>query len=78
VGYKGASQYDAGLFYCPYIPVQWYRTTGQEDFGARIGIKTRYGLVSNPYSISQERLKNGATDAIRATNSFYRKIQIVL
>jgi hypothetical protein len=78
VGYKGASQYDAGLFYCPYIPVQWYRTTGQEDFGARIGIKTRYGLVSNPYSISQERLLKGATDAIRATNSFYRKIQIVL
>ena len=78
VGYKGASQYDAGLFYCPYIPVQWYRTTGQEDFGARIGIKTRYGLVSNPYSISQERLLAGATDAVRATNSFYRKIQIVL
>ena len=78
VGYKGASQYDAGLFYCPYIPVQWYRTTGQEDFGARIGIKTRYGLVSNPYSISQERLLAGKTDAVRATNSFYRKIQIVL
>lgn len=78
VGYKGASQYDAGLFYCPYIPVQWYRTTGQEDFGARIGIKTRYGLVSNPYSITPTNLRAGQTNAVKATNSFYRKISIVL
>jgi hypothetical protein len=78
VGYKGASQYDAGLFYCPYIPVQWYRTTGQEDFGARIGIKTRYGLVSNPYSITPTNLRAGQVNAVKATNSFYRKIKVVL
>jgi len=78
VGYKGASQYDAGLFYCPYIPVQWYRTTGQEDFGARIGIKTRYGLVSNPYSITPTNLRAGQVNAVKATNSFYRKIRVVL
>lgn len=78
VGYKGASQYDAGMFYCPYIPVQWYRTTGQEDFGARIGIKTRYGLVSNPYSITPTNLRAGQTNAVKSTNSFYRKLKIVL
>ena len=49
VGYKGASQYDAGLFYCPYVPLQMVRAVGEETFQPKIGFKTRYGLVSNPF-----------------------------
>lgn len=78
VGYKGNSVYDAGIFYCPYIPVQWYSATGSEDFGLRLGIKSRYGLVSNPYSISPEDLRAGANRAVVNTNSFYRKFAVVL
>lgn len=74
VGYKGANVYDSGLFYCPYIPVQWMRSTGSEDFGPRFGIKSRYGLISNPYAIKNV----GATAALPATNSFFRKFALVL
>ena len=49
VGYKGSSQYDAGLFYCPYVPLQMVRAVGEETFQPKIGFKTRYGLVSNPF-----------------------------
>ena len=75
VGYKGNSVYDAGIFYCPYIPVQWYSATGEEDFGLRLGIKSRYGLVSNPYSVSDLKAGNRAAEK---TNSFYRKFAVVL
>jgi hypothetical protein len=75
VGYKGNSVYDAGIFYCPYIPVQWYSATGEEDFGLRLGIKSRYGLVSNPYSVKDLKAGNRA-DA--KTNSFYRRFSVVL
>ena len=49
VGYKGSSQYDAGLFYCPYVPLQMVRAVGEDTFQPKIGFKTRYGLVSNPF-----------------------------
>jgi hypothetical protein len=75
VGYKGNSVYDAGIFYCPYIPVQWYSATGEEDFGLRLGIKSRYGLVSNPYSVANLKAGNRADEK---TNSFYRKFAVVL
>ena len=71
VGYKGANAYDAGIFYCPYIPLQFFKAQGQEDFGLRLGIKSRYGLVSNPYYCA-----SGTTDAAEATNSYYRKFQV--
>lgn len=77
VGYKGNSVYDAGIFYCPYIPVQWYSATGESDFGLRLGIKSRYGIVSNPYSISPELLKTGTTSAVKNTNSFYRQFNVI-
>ena len=51
LGYKGASAYDAGGFYCPYVPMQFMRATGEEDFAPRIGFKTRYGLAANPYAV---------------------------
>lgn len=50
VGYKGNSPYDAGLFYCPYVPLQMVRAIGQDNFQPRIGFKTRYGMVANPFA----------------------------
>ena len=50
VGYKGTSPYDAGLFYCPYVPLQMVRAIGQDSFQPKIGFKTRYGMVSNPFA----------------------------
>jgi len=49
VGYKGSNQYDAGLFYCPYVPLQMVRAVGENTFQPKIGFKTRYGLVNNPF-----------------------------
>ena len=49
VGYKGTNAYDAGLFYCPYVPLTMVRAVGENDFQPRIGFKTRYGMVSNPF-----------------------------
>mgnify|MGYP004651571011 CR=1 FL=1 len=71
VGYKGANAYDAGIFYCPYIPLQFFKAQGQEDFGLRLGIKSRYGLVSNPYYCA-----SSSTEATAATNSYYRKFSV--
>jgi len=51
LGYKGANVYDAGGFYCPYVPMQFMRATGEEDFAPRIGFKTRYGLAANPFAV---------------------------
>ena len=50
VGYKGSSPYDAGLFYCPYVPLQMVRAVGQDTFQPKIGFKTRYGLIANPFA----------------------------
>ena len=50
VGYKGSSPYDAGLFYCPYVPLQMVRAVGQDTFQPKIGFKTRYGMVANPFA----------------------------
>jgi len=50
VGYKGTSPYDAGLFYCPYVPLQMVRAIGQDSFQPKIGFKTRYGMVANPFA----------------------------
>ena len=75
VGYKGANNYDAGMIYCPYIPIQWFKATGSEDFGPRFGIKSRYGLVSNPYAVSDLAANN---IALPNTNSFFRKFALVM
>ena len=64
VGYKGANQYDAGYFYCPYVPLQMYKARGEDDFQPRIGMKTRYGVVGNPQH-------SGA-----AANDYFRKFTV--
>lgn len=74
VGYKGANAYDAGIFYCPYIPLQFFKAQGQEDFGLRLGIKSRYGLVSNPYYCAST--SSTPTEAAAHTNSYYRRFAV--
>jgi hypothetical protein len=70
VGYKGSSPYDAGFFYCPYIPLQMVRAVGETNFQPKIGFKTRYGLVANPYYTN-------AVGAITATsNPYYRLVKV--
>ena len=74
VGYKGTNPYDAGVFYCPYVPLQMVRSVGEEDFQPRIGFKTRYGLASNPFVGSQGNAQiNLATPR---TNQYYRIFRV--
>lgn len=73
VGYKGSSAFDAGLFYCPYVPLQMVRAVGQDTFQPKIGFKTRYGVVANPFSPGAQ-LSNGMLAA--ATNQYYRSVLI--
>jgi hypothetical protein len=55
VGYKGTNPYDAGMFYCPYVPLSMMKTIGENDFQPRIGFKTRYGMVNNPFTTAGAR-----------------------
>ena len=73
VGYKGASAFDAGLFYCPYVPLQMVRAVGQDTFQPKIGFKTRYGVVANPFAFGAN--PNGYTPGqlIQSTNLYYRR-----
>lgn len=66
VGYRGSSAYDAGIFYCPYVPLQMVRAMGENTFQPKIGFKTRYGLVANPFAGGI-----GASD-----NTYYRAMRI--
>jgi Major capsid protein Gp23 len=73
VGYKGASAFDAGLFYCPYVPLQMVRAVDPDTFQPKIGFKTRYGMVANPFA-------EGATAGLGAltkdSNVYYRRILV--
>jgi hypothetical protein len=73
VGYKGSSAFDAGLFYCPYVPLQMVRAVDQSTFQPKIGFKTRYGMVANPFA---EGLTKGAGVIAINTNKYYRRIII--
>jgi hypothetical protein len=70
VGYKGSSPYDAGLFYCPYVPLQMVRAVGENTFQPKIGFKTRYGLVSNPYA---EGTAQGLGRITSNSNRYYQR-----
>ena len=73
VGYKGSSAFDAGLFYCPYVPLQMVRAVGEDTFQPKIGFKTRYGMVANPFA-------QGTTQGLGAlaenSNLYYRRVLI--
>ena len=77
VGYKGSSQYDAGLFYCPYVPLQMVRAVGENTFQPKIGFKTRYGLVSNPFVTTTEAGDTSDGETLtKRRNQYYRIFRI--
>ena len=73
VGYKGSSPYDAGLFYCPYVPLQMVRAVGENSFQPKIGFKTRYGIVANPFA---EGLTQGLGRLRVNSNRYYRRVAV--
>ena len=73
VGYKGTSPYDAGLFYCPYVPLQMVRAVGENTFQPKIGFKTRYGMVANPFA---EGTDKGLGALKINSNRYYRRVQV--
>jgi len=75
VGYKGSSAFDAGLFYCPYVPLQMVRAVGENSFQPKIGFKTRYGMVANPFA--QGDVSSQGLGALNADlNRYYRKVTV--
>jgi hypothetical protein len=73
VGYKGSSPYDAGLFYCPYVPLQMVRAVGEDTFQPKIGFKTRYGIVANPFA---EGTTAGLGRLRVNSNRYYRRVAV--
>jgi len=73
VGYKGSSAFDAGLFYCPYVPLQMVRAVGENSFQPKIGFKTRYGMVANPFA---EGASQGSGALTRDANEYYRRVRV--
>ena len=79
VGYKGTSPYDAGMFYCPYVPLQMVRAVGQDTFQPKIGFKTRYGLIANPFA--ETGAASGAVSAVdnagsANSNRYYQRVKV--
>ena len=73
IGYKGTSPYDAGMFYCPYVPLQMVRAVGENTFQPKIGFKTRYGLIRNPFAESSAQTTDTGTDQ---SNIYYRMVKV--
>ena len=73
VGYKGTNNMDAGMFYCPYVPLQMVRAVSQETFQPKIGFKTRYGMVSNPFAA--RTIQSQGLHA-PGSNMYYRKFRV--
>jgi len=76
VGYKGSNAYDAGLFYCPYVPLQMMRATDPNTFQPKIAFKTRYGMATNPYNVNPEAgnidINIGGVTALTRNNRYFR------
>jgi hypothetical protein len=78
VGYKGSSPYDAGMFYCPYVPLQMVRAIDPNSFQPKIGFKTRYGLIANPYVTPSDSSSAADADTFTAgRNQYYRKTKVL-
>ena len=73
VGYRGTNPYDAGMFYCPYVPLQMVRAVGEDTFQPKIGFKTRYGLIRNPFAESSAQASDTGTDQ---ANIYYRMVKV--
>ena len=77
VGYKGSSPYDAGLFYCPYVPLQMVRAVGENTFQPKIGFKTRYGIVSNPFADGARTGEVNDSGRLQTNNNrYYRRVKV--
>ena len=77
VGYKGSSPYDAGLFYCPYVPLQMVRAVGENTFQPKIGFKTRYGMVANPFAKGAGVGAQAGQGLLTANeNVYYRRVKV--
>lgn len=74
VGYKGPTPYDAGIFYCPYVPLQQVRAVWPGNFGPRIGFKTRYGMVANPFA---QGITAGGGTIVKDSNVYYRRSMVL-
>jgi hypothetical protein len=78
VGYKGSSPYDAGMFYCPYVPLQMVRAVDPNSFQPKIGFKTRYGLIANPYVTASAGSSAADADTFTANrNQYYRRTKVL-
>ena len=77
VGYKGTSPYDAGMFYCPYVPLQMVRAIDPNSFQPKIGFKTRYGLIANPYVTNSNGYDSDGDNFTAARNQYYRKTKVI-
>ena len=77
VGYKGSSPYDAGMFYCPYVPLQMVRAVDPNSFQPKIGFKTRYGLIANPYVTTTAGGANDADTFTANRNQYYRRTKVL-
>ena len=75
VGYKGTNPYDAGVFYCPYVPLTMVRAVGENTFQPKIGFKTRYGMVSNPFVDTASMSGRDGLAAVK-TNQYYRIFRV--
>ena len=75
IGYKGAGFADAGLFYCPYVPLQMVRAVGENTFQPKIGFKTRYGMTMNPFARGA-RAGNDDNAIAGGTNVYYRRVKV--
>jgi hypothetical protein len=78
VGYKGTNPYDAGLFYCPYVPLTMVRAVGEDTFQPKIGFKTRYGMQVNPYvtTAASTAPQNDIPAATNKRNQYYRIFRV--
>ena len=83
LGYRGTNPYDAGLFYCPYVPLQMVRALGENTFQPKIGFKTRYGLVANPFATreswpdGEDGRTRGQTGVGDGKNTYYRGLKVL-
>ncbi len=77
IGYKGSSAFDAGLFYCPYVPLQMVRAIDPNSFQPKIGFKTRYGLIANPYVTASNGYDADGDSFTAARNQYYRKTKVI-
>jgi len=74
LGYKGSSAFDAGIFYCPYVPLQMVRAVGEDTFQPKIGFKTRYGMVANPFA--EGGTAGNGTISFNNKNVYYRLVSV--